>query len=220
MPLPGGVAANSPWIDLTHSSPSCDANARFDYLPAPLSKNEYVDSLRPHCDVWPTSPPRRSTFVDDHLIDHPLVTLLLADSWKGAPPAYVCTGWELLADEDKYMATKLRRDGVTVVFEEFQAMPHCFAMIFPESKGARRCLEGWAGFIKKVVEGGEAEGEKGGLVSSFKSVKAKTLEEVDLEGSWEGVAPYTEGEIRGLIGERMRRVREEGMGMGGLVAKL
>ena len=98
-------------------------------------------------------------------------------------------------------------------------MPHCFAMIFPESKGARRCLEGWAGFIKKVVERG-GEGEKGGLESAFRSVKAKTLEEVDLEGGegWEAVAPYTEGEIRRLIEERLRKVREEGLG--GVVAKL
>lgn len=138
---------------------------------------------------------------------------------------YICTGWELLADEDKYMATKLRRDGVKVVFEEYEGMPHCFALIFPESKGARRCLEGWAGFINKVVENGDEEekNKKGeeGIESSFKRIKAKTLEEVDLEqeeGGWEKVAPYTEEEIKRRIAERMRRAREEGVS--GLVAKL
>lgn len=218
------MALNSPWIDITHSSPSCDDNAAYDYLPAPLSKNEYVDSLRPSCEVWPANPPRRSVFVDDHLHDHPLVTLLLAESWEGSPPVYICTGWELLADEDKYIATKLRRNGVTVVFEEYQAMPHCFAMIFPQSAISRRCIEGWAGFISRVVaeNNGETGEEVVKMESSFKRIKAKSLVEVDL--TVEEVAPYTEEEIRRRIEERLKRVREEGVGAGHvdgrMVAKL
>ncbi|KAM7207451.1 alpha/beta hydrolase fold domain containing protein [Naviculisporaceae sp. PSN 640] len=228
VPLPGGVALNSPWTDLTHSSPSCDENASWDYLPAPLSKNYHIDSIRPECEIWPANPPRRSVYVDDHLCDHPLVTVLLAESWKGSPPVYICTGWELLADENKYMAVKLRKDGVKVVFEEYEGMPHCFALIFPESKGARRCLTGWSGFINRVVNE-KGDGEKGGQVESeFKRIRAKTLEEVDLEGEGEGegegqegwmkIAPYSEEEIRRRIGERMRRAREEGVV--GIVAKL
>lgn len=120
------------------------------------------------------------------------------------------------------MATKLRRDGVKVVFEEYEGMPHCFALIFPESKGAARCLSGWAGFINRVVN--EEKGEKGeqGIESSFRRIKAKSLAEVDLEGEgedeWMKIAPYTEEEIKRRIAERMRRAREEGVG--GLVAKL
>lgn len=73
-------------------------------------------------------------YAEDALVMHPLVSPLLAPagSWVGAPPAYICTGWELVADEDQLTATRLHEDGVPVVFGEYEAMPHIFAVVFPD----------------------------------------------------------------------------------------
>jgi alpha/beta hydrolase fold len=98
-------------------------------------------------------------------------------TWENSPPVFICTGWELLADEDKFMAKKLNSDGVAVVFEEYEAMPHCFSLILPKLPGARRCFDGWSGFIKTVVENPTS------ITSKAVSIKAKSLEEVRLNFS-------------------------------------
>ena len=82
---------------------------------------------------------------------------------------WMCGGWELLADEGRYVAHKMWREGVRVVFEEFEGMPHCFGLVFPGLGEARRCLEGWAGFVKGVVESGGV-----GVESRFVTVRAKS----------------------------------------------
>jgi hypothetical protein len=117
----------------------------------------------------------QNLYVDDGFLAHPLATLTLNKSWKGSPPVFLCTGWELLADEDKFMARKLDNDGVTVVFEEYEAMPHCFAMILKRIPGARRCFQSWAEFIQAAVDDPESIGSKATMI------KARTLEEIPLD---------------------------------------
>ncbi|TEA06082.1 Esterase [Colletotrichum sidae] len=172
IPLPGGYALNSPWMDITQSSPSWETNREFDYLP---TASLYAEYKPPPCEAWPAKPPRRNLYADDELLDHPLVTLIMNRSWNGSPPVFMCTGWELLADEDKYMARKLQEDGVSVVFEEYEGMPHCFALILAKTPNAKRCFEGWTGFMKAVVEKPDS------IKSKAVTVKAKTGEDMPLE---------------------------------------
>ncbi|KAK7435254.1 hypothetical protein CaCOL14_012903 [Colletotrichum acutatum] len=172
IPLPAGLALNSPWMDITQSSPSWDANGEFDYLP---TGEVYAKYNPPPCEAWPAKPPRTNMYADDDLLAHPLVTLLMSRSWAGAPPVYICTGWELLADEDKYMARKLHQDGVPVVFEEYEGMPHCFALILTKIPNARRCFEGWTNFMKRAVTSPET------IDSRATSIKSKTLQEEVLD---------------------------------------
>jgi acetyl esterase/lipase len=200
LPLPAGLALNSPWLDMTHSFPSTTGNAAFDYLPSFISGHN--QQPKPACEAWPAKPPRKTLYVDDALIAHPLSTLVLPKSWRGAPPMYICTGWELLADEDKYLATKLVKDGVKVVFEEFQAMPHCFAMIFNGSPGSRRCFEGWTGFMKSVTAG------EGIAESRFVSITAKTLEETPVEVGT--LSKFSEEEVRERVKRRLGGTKEIG----------
>ncbi|KAL2015449.1 hypothetical protein VTK56DRAFT_5411 [Thermocarpiscus australiensis] len=208
VPLPAGAAVNSPWMDVTHSSPSCIANAAFDYLPTPAQQRA-AEARRPPCAAWPASPPRSHVYAADALLTHPLVTLLLAPSWRGAPPVYMCTGWELLADEDKCVAHRLWAEGVSVVFEEYEGMPHCFGLLFPHLKEARRCFEGWAGFMKVVAEGGREA-----VQSRFVTVRARTLYEVEIEPG----RLWRDGED--VVAERVyRQVRARGVSEEG-IAKL
>jgi hypothetical protein len=114
-------------------------------------------------------------YIADDLAAHPLASLVMARSWKGAPPIYLCTGWEILAYEDKFFARKLEADGVRVVFEEYEGMPHCFAMILSNAPATTRCFNGWAAFIRAAVEDPDS------IESTAVMIKGKTCEEVPLQ---------------------------------------
>ncbi|KAL8357573.1 hypothetical protein RB598_002399 [Gaeumannomyces tritici] len=220
LPLPAGVAVSSPWLDMTLSSPSWRTNVQWDYLP-PGGRDHMDSPNRPPCAAWPASPPRRSVYIDDSLVLHPLATLLAARDWAGAPPTYICTGWELLADEDKAMAGRLAGAGVRVVLEEYEAMPHCFALVFRGRLAASdRCFDAWAGFVREVVAG---PGAGRGRPSTFTTIRARTLDEVPLAP--EELRPRSEEEVREELERRYRHLMQGGVGVGaalpaGAAAKL
>lgn len=90
---------------------------------------------------------------------------------------YLCTGWELLSLEGRWFARQLVRDGVSVVFEEYEAMPHTFALMLPKSVSAANCYEHWVGFVKQVME----EPEKVGSVARRVSAKTQEVTETEFE---------------------------------------
>lgn len=194
VPLPAGVSVNSPWMDMVQSLPSWKTNLKWDYLPPP---NLLADKQTPHDSIWPASPPRKHLYVDDAYLLHPFASLQLAESWKGAPPIYVCTGWECLADEDKYLVSRLTKDGVTVVFEEYQAMPHVFAPILGQIPEAKRCFNGWSRFITAAVE------NPGSLKSSYTLIKARTCEESEIDVNT--ISSFTEEDLKKLAFDMVGR---------------
>lgn len=172
IPLPAGVATCSPWLDITHSSPSCESNARFDYLPARTSNP--AGMTYPADEIWPAKPPRKNLYAEDAMLCHPLVSPLGAASWAGSCPLFVQVGHELLTDEGKHVAAKAAGQGVGVVFEEYEAMPHCFAMVLGELPTSKRFFGSWAGFAAGVVEGKSVQ-TRGTMV------RAKTGREEELD---------------------------------------
>jgi hypothetical protein len=198
VPLPAGVATCSPWLDITHSSPSCETNKTFDYLPA---RSVHPEGMAyPPDSIWPTSPPRKNLYAEDSMLCHPLVSPLAANNWEGACPLYIEVGQELLTDEGKHVAAKAVEQGVVCVFEEYEAMPHCFAMVLEELPGGRRFFDTWAGFISDVVDGKKVE-------TSGKMIRAKSLKEEALD-------------VRGLreVGDEVvvGRMREQVQAMSGM----
>ena len=193
VPLPAGIAVCSPWGDITHSSPSCDSNRSYDYLP-PRSVHPTGMEF-PSCRVWPTTPFRKNLYAEDALLCHPLVSPLIARSWEGSPPLWIETGQELLTDEDKYIAMRASSQGVKVVFEEYEAMPHCFAMVLETLPASKRCFDSWAGFARQVVE------RPGTLESSGVKIRPKTLEEVVLDVG--ALSEMKEEEVRERMRERV-----------------
>jgi len=150
VPLPAGASANSGWFDISRAMPSLTNNAKYDYLPPP--KHDDTLSKFPKDDIWPTNPPRGDLFCDLSLLDHPLTSPLAAESWKGSPPLWFCTGTEMLSDEDMVVASRASSQGVTVQYEEYEAMPHCFAMLIPHLATADRCMRSWGDFCRRCVE--------------------------------------------------------------------
>ncbi|RVD85454.1 uncharacterized protein DFL_003775 [Arthrobotrys flagrans] len=196
LPLPAGIGLNSPWVDTTHCLPSVIANKDFDYIPSP-SIYPSGGPIFPKCDIWPPTPPRKAIYVEDKLRLHPFVNPMIFEGWSGAPPVLVMCGQELLADECKFFAKILHSRGVTVRFEEYEAMPHCFAQLMDWVPVTAKCFKTWSGFIKDAVNGEARE-------SKAVKTAAKSLEETEI--GLEEVSPYSFEEIV----ERMKGSLEHG----------
>lgn len=197
VPIPGGVATCSPWLDITHSTPSCETNAKYDYLPARSinpSGTEY-----PHDELWPTTPRRKNLYAEDAYLKHPLVSPITSKSWEGSPPLYIGTGQELLTDEDKYVASLAAKQGVQVVFEEYLAMPHVFSAMLGHLPASKRFFDGWGGFVRDVVEEGRGSVKTKGTLIEAKSLKES---EVDVEG----VCGFGREELMGWMDERVEKM--------------
>lgn len=150
VPLPAGATANSGWFDIARSMPSLHSNAKYDYLPPP--KDDEALSRFPPDEAWPAKPPRGDLFCDLSVLCHPLASPLAADSWKGAPPLWIETGQEMLSDEDTVVAALAASQGVTVQWDQYEAMPHCFSMLLPALPTADRCMRSWGDFCRRCVE--------------------------------------------------------------------
>lgn len=197
LPLPAGVSLNSAWCDITLSSPSCDQNASYDYLPVPSVQ---YSKEPPPCPAWPANPPRSHLYAEDALLTHPLVSPIIAPTWAGSPPIFVECGTELLTDENHYLATKASGEGVTVVFEEFTTMPHCFGMVLEHIPASRRMFQGWTDFVSSVVLDPESVTTKGTRIAA----KSLAEEKVDLAS----LSSFTEEEVRERMRERARKMTE------------
>ncbi|KAK2823847.1 hypothetical protein FQN49_007557 [Arthroderma sp. PD_2] len=153
--LPAGVATTSPWCDLTRSLPSSIENAKYDYVPPPPQKpgTVYTALPFPADHLWPTVPPRVDLYANANMMAHPFSSPVCGPPgiWKGAPPIYIAVGEELLHDDSIYMARRAHRDGVNVVLERYEGLPHCFALLAPTMAQSQRCLKGWSGFCVDVV---------------------------------------------------------------------
>ncbi|RCI10290.1 hypothetical protein L249_8553 [Ophiocordyceps polyrhachis-furcata BCC 54312] len=178
LPLPAGVAAASPFIDFSLSSASfrSPVGPAFDYAPRQADLAHHI--LEP-CAAWPASPPRRYLYADDELISHALVSPITTASWHGSPPTYVYAGWELIADDARFFARHLAAQHVPVVFEQYQAMPHVFPLIFPAVPSTRRCFEAWASFIRTVVDDPSAV-ESSATFIPVKTLRGEALQLEDL----------------------------------------
>ncbi|KAF3898032.1 Acetyl-hydrolase [Trichophyton interdigitale] len=153
--LPAGIATTSPWCDITRSLPSTFENAKYDYVPPPPQKPGTIFTPLPFPPdhLWPTVPPRVDLYANANMMAHPFTSPAISPKgiWKGSPPMYIAVGEELLHDDGVYMARKAHRDGVNVVFERYEGMPHCFALLAPNVPQSQRCLKGWAKFCVDAV---------------------------------------------------------------------
>lgn len=196
VPLPAGVALNSPSLDLSRSMHWTSAYSQFDYLPPP----SFSPAQSPPCEIWPTDPPRVDLFCEGSALTHPLVSPLSAKSWEGSPPIFVVCGEELLTDECKTVATKAALQGVPVVWEQYEAMPHCFAPLLSWIPGSDLSYAGWLHFVTKAVETPEAIETKGNFIF------AKTLEKREV--NVQALSSIAEDDVLAQMEEaRMRLVK-------------
>ena len=199
LPLPAGAALNSVWCDLTRSMPSIDTNYHYDYLPPPMT-NDQVARFPPES-IWPTDPPRGDLYCEVSMLCHALTSPIAAKDWQGSCPLWLGCGEEMLADEDKIIASRAANQGVKVQWAHWGTMPHCFALILAGSPVEKQFFQEWARFASKVVAGQQVETR--GIF-----IEAKTLKEVDVDVK--ALATISDGEMKSRM-ERARHAREAGV---------
>ena len=69
------------------------------------------------------------------------------------------------------MACRAAKENVPVLFEEYEAMPHCFAMLLPSLATADRCMRSCGDFCRRCVE------EPASVATKATYIYAKTGEE-------------------------------------------
>lgn len=168
VPLPAGLILVSPWLDITRALPSIESLAKYDYLPPP---SQTAGMSYPPCPAWPTTPPRSELYCEGSALCHPLVSPLAAKDWSNSPPVFFSLGEEMLKDEDAVLAQRIHTQGGKVVWREFEAMPHVFAMMLDSLPASSLHFKEVSEFCLKVVEGGS-----GAIESSGQTIMAKSLE--------------------------------------------
>ena len=140
--MPLGLVCLSASLDLLGSLPSWSRNAASDIF------SDMVPPLRPNfptCKLWPTKPPRGHFYCETSMLAHPLVNPITARSWEGSPPIWFAMGGgERFADGVKSIAKIAASQGVIIVWEEYQSMPHLGPMLFKSWPQAQHCWERWA----------------------------------------------------------------------------
>ncbi|MCJ1469429.1 hypothetical protein MMC07_008062 [Pseudocyphellaria aurata] len=154
VPLPAGVATLSSWMDPSRCMPCNNVNAPFDFFPS--LRNHGAPRDCPACEIWPTSPPRGDLYCDTSMLCHPLVSVLGAPIWRGSCPLWFAYGQETLLDEGRAVATRAARQGVSVVWDEWEAMPHGFAQLLPHLPASGKLNARWMDFCEQVVGTGGA----------------------------------------------------------------
>ena len=145
------------------------------------------------------------------MLCHPLVSPLAAKNWAGSCPLLFSYGEEMLADEVQAVASKAAKQGVTVVSEQWEAMPHCFAMILLGSSMSKKAFQNWAAFCLDVVKG-ETIRTKGLWIEANTGKE----EEVDVQT----LCKFSDGEVRDRM-EAAKAARHSGSeGEGKLLPKL
>lgn len=129
LPPPKGVFAFSPLTDFTFSGVSLRENAEADVV-LPASRAEEIARL----------------YLRDAVVADSRASPLFAD-FTGAPPVWLTVGdTEILLDDTRRMAARLRAQGVAVTEEIVRDLPHVwpiFHNILPEARASLRDLAGW-----------------------------------------------------------------------------
>ncbi|XP_014557045.1 hypothetical protein COCVIDRAFT_26256 [Bipolaris victoriae FI3] len=200
IPLPAGLALTSPWIDITRALPSIENETTFDYLPPP-SQTDKRDI--PKDDVWPANPPRADLYCDASALLHPLVSPLSAQDWSGSPPLFFSIGQEMLRDEAAVLAQRAVRQGASVTWREFEAMPHVFAVLLEGLGESEVHYKEHLEFINKVVEGGKEK-----LDSTAVLIRAKTLKREDKDVA-AGLTQITDAEAKEMMVKGKERIERK-----------
>ena len=131
-----GLALLSPWLDLTLSGHSYRANADTDPLFSLEAAREAAD-----------------LYLHGQSPQHPLASPILA-SVAGFPPTFINAGsGEVVVDDAKAMAARLRDAGVPVTLQVVAEMDHVAVTRSLALPGAAEAFAALADFVDWVIEG-------------------------------------------------------------------
>ncbi|MEW9921230.1 alpha/beta hydrolase [Marimonas sp. MJW-29] len=132
MPLPAGVFCFSPLTDMTYSGESFAKNAEAEVLLA-AERASHMAEL----------------YLAGHSHTDPRVSPLFAD-FQVAPPVWISVGdTEILYDDARRMAARLKEQGVAATLHEGRDLPHVWPMFHNTLPEARETLDALAACLRQ-----------------------------------------------------------------------
>lgn len=140
--LPVGLTVASGWCDPCDALPSWHAKGEYDILGVlqlPCMPNYPTDEL------WPTQPPREHPYCVAASLDHELICPAAVRDWRGAPSMwFTCGSEERSVDSNRVIASQAAKSGVTVIWNEYEGMPHDFPLLMGNLPQAKHAMTAWA----------------------------------------------------------------------------
>lgn len=134
VPLPGGAALFSPWLDLRAVARSYDDNAESDQL---FSHRQATEAAE--------------LYLQGHDASDPLASPLLGD-WTGYPPLMIhVSDIEVLRDDSQALAARASTAGVAVRLERFPDTPHVWHNAYPDSPQSIKAVENWRDWLIRLA---------------------------------------------------------------------
>lgn len=130
---PAGLFAFSPWTDLTGSGPSRKKNAKRDRIVPESRFDEVVGYV-----------------TGDFPADDPRISPLFAEFDDPPPVLIQLSTHEILCDDGRRIADRLRAAGGQVTLSELGDAPHVWQLIGPVLPAARESLEEVAAFARSL----------------------------------------------------------------------
>lgn len=148
VPLPAGVTTVSNQGDQALCLPSWKTNSQYDIWDesAPFLEPDF-----PADSVWPSNPPREDIYTSASLFSHPMASPCTAVSWKGSPPLWFAVGQERLADSSKIIAQTAHNEGVSVLWDQYEAMPHCWMFFMTRFPHAKHLWKRWGRICSELI---------------------------------------------------------------------
>ena len=195
--MPAGVAMQSPGLDHHGTSlPSWYANRDYDIFIEAMPG--YLPGFPPD-EAWPTNPPRGSYYCETSMLCHPLVSPLAAKSWRGAPPMYIAIGSkERNSDSTKVPAQLAAQQGVPVIWDEYELMPHNWPMILPKYPHSIKTYHSWSAACLRFLAGDKIQTT--GTFTDFESLSTSEVNVYNL-------SPLNLDEVESLMRTMQRSVR-------------
>ncbi len=197
LPMPAGAALQSPGLDHHGSAlPSWYMNRDYDIFADKMPG--YLPGF-PTDEVWPTNPPRGNYYCETSMLCHPLVSPLAAKSWRDAPPMYIAIGSkERNSDSTKVPAQLAARQGVPVIWDEYELMPHNWPMVFPKYPHSIKQYQSWSAACLRFL--GETPIKTEGIFTEFENLSTREVDVYNL-------TPLSLDEVERLMRTAQRSVR-------------
>lgn len=193
LPMPAGFVMQSPSFDhMGNCLPTYHTNEAYDIFPNtwPCYEPNF-----PADEAWPTDPPRGNLYCELNMLGHPLVSPIATKSWKGAPPMYIAIGSaERNLDAARVVAQTAAKEGVVVLWDEYELMPHNWPMLCKSYPQASKCYETWAGMCSKLGQGIVMKST--GTLTSWGDLKITTVDVSQL-------TPLTREEVERLVESKL-----------------
>ena len=154
------------------------------------------DPSFPSDDAWPSNPPRANFYAEASTLGYPLVSPAAARTWKKTPPIYIAVGGgERPIDSVRVVAQLAARQGVSIVWDEYELMPHNWPMFLTKYPQTEHCYKSWAKACLGFFQGNP-------VVTVGKVITFERLEIRDLDV--ENLTPLTPGTVNELMSARLQ----------------